>query len=213
MSELVNMIKHNNFYINKEEIEREIKVQKSLMESLLEGIQKNINNLKALGQGEIVPEIDMTELNDMVVVDIRGVVSVKTCSEYTNYPIYLMQPIGDGQAFRVNIINVAITNCLIGVSISDLKPGDWIRFRKNNICIHPSGFLYSDSAEQKLNFTLQTGQTVHVSRRGNTIECHINGELKSSAPIPNSLSDKPLFPLCWIFGGPDASSISKLRFV
>ena len=155
----------------------------------------------------------MGKLDGKVTVD-NGVVSTKTESHWNCkcYPISLKQSIQDGQSFRINIVDAADKYFRIGVGISDLKPANWDEL-KNNVCIHPNGYLCSDGAQQKLNFTLETGQTVEVRRRGDTVEWRRNGELICSAPIPNSMLNRPLFPLCWIASLPFASMISKLQFV
>lgn len=92
----------------------------------------------------------MDELNGNVTVE-DGIVSVKSGS-YVYYPIYLQQPIQDGQCFRVNIIDVAEKQFRIGVGFSDLKPTNWTSSLENNVCIHAEGYLFSDGAREKLDF-------------------------------------------------------------
>ena len=55
MAELMKMIKHNELYSNKEEIEKHIEAQRKMVESVLDSIQKSIGEFNTLRKGDIPP--------------------------------------------------------------------------------------------------------------------------------------------------------------
>jgi hypothetical protein len=61
-----------------------------------------------------------------------------------------------------------------------------------------NGTLFSDGNRQSNNFQLNNGDRILVRRNAQQIEWMRGGQLLCAAPIPNRISNAPLFPVLWI---------------